>query len=188
MTEAYHLGARVTPANAVTMGRLVLSIPWLFLVREDGASWLTFGLGFILAVSDFIDGWLARRQGVTNAGAFLDPLADKVLVLGGMWALVLRSRFDVLPVVLITLREVVISVWRSRLGRQGVSVPARQMAKWKTFIQQLAIGLALLPVLAGEADIVADVMLWVAVVLTLWSGARYLADGSVAMRSGGASA
>lgn len=184
MTEAYHLGARVTPANVITMARLVLSLPWLVLVHDQGATWLTFTLGFILGGSDFIDGWLARRQGVTNAGAFLDPLADKVLVLGGLWALVLRSRFDVLPVVLITVREIVISLWRSRLGRQGVSVPARKMAKWKTFIQQLAIGFAILPLLDGRADAVADITLWIAVVLTLWSAARYFADGTSALRAG----
>ena len=105
-------------------------------------------------------------------------------VLGGLWALVLRSRFDVIPVLLITVREIVISVWRSRLGRQGVSVPARKMAKWKTFIQQLAIGFAILPLLDGRADVVADITLWLAVVLTLWSAARYLADGTSALRQG----
>lgn len=178
----YHPGKRVTPANAITLARLVLAVPWLVLVARHGATWVTFGLGFALGASDFVDGWLARRQGTTTSGAFLDPLADKVLVLGGMLALVVRDRFSPIPVAVIAARELTISAWRSYAGRRGVSVPARPLAKWKTFVQQLALGLALLPVLATRTDVPADVTLWVAVALTLWTGFDYLRDAGRVMR------
>ena len=183
MTDTgYHPSKIVTPANLITIARLVLSVPWIVLVARDGATWLTFGLGFVLGASDFVDGWLARKQGTTNSGAFLDPLADKVLVLGGMFALVVRGRFDPLPVGLIAGRELIISGWRSYAGRRGVSVPARRAAKWKTFIQQLAIGAAILPILATRSDAPADVLLWAAVALTLWTGFDYLRDAGRIMR------
>ena len=73
--------------------------------RGDAAVVRATLLWIVLCVTDGIDGWLARRQGTTRSGAFLDPLADKVLVLGAMWALVASDRFAVVPVILITVRE-----------------------------------------------------------------------------------
>ena len=91
--------ALATWANAITVGRLVVS-PIMFLVipGHNEGSWLAFGLWFVLSVSDGIDGYLARRHGTTTSGAFLDPLADKVLVLGAMFTLVARDVFWILPV------------------------------------------------------------------------------------------
>ncbi len=109
-------------------------------------------------------------------GAFLDPLADKVLVLGALYALVAADRFSWLPVALITAREVAISVYRTHLGRSGLAVPARQLAKVKTVVQEVAVFLALLP-LTVDHPLLADAALWVAVGFTLVSGAQYLLDG-----------
>src|SRR5205823_2632421 len=78
-----------------------------------------------------LDGWVARRQGSTSSGAFLDQLADKVLVLGALIALVAEGAFWWVPVALIAVREVVISAYRSYVGRRGISVPARRWAKIK---------------------------------------------------------
>ena len=77
-------------------------------------------LWFALCATDGIDGWLARRHGTTRSGAFLDPLADKVLVLGAMFALGRSRRFWWLPVALIAVREIGISLYRSMAGRQGI--------------------------------------------------------------------
>ena len=101
--------------------------------------------GSCCAVTDGVDGYLARRHGTTRSGAFLDPLADKVLVLGAMVALVAKGVFWWLPVALIAVREVGISAYRSLLGRRGISVPARGLAKVKTVVQEVAVGFALLP-------------------------------------------
>jgi CDP-diacylglycerol--glycerol-3-phosphate 3-phosphatidyltransferase len=167
--------AVATWANAITVGRLVLS-PVMFLVIPDHnrGSWLAFVLWFILCVSDGIDGYLARRHGSTASGAFLDPLADKVLVLGAMFTLVARDVFWLLPVALIAGREFIISVYRTFVASKGVSIPASQMAKWKTVFQQLAVGFALWPWFAVDGKWLWVTLLWIAVALSLISGAQYL--------------
>ena len=172
-------GALATPANALTIGRLLLTPVWLAVVIDRGPSWISFALGFVLALTDGFDGWLARKQGTTRSGAFLDPLADKFFVVGGLWALAVQGGFWWLPVAVITAREAVISVYRSLMGRRGVSIPARQWAKVKTVVQEVAIGFALLPwtATAGEGVGLADIVLWVAVVLTVVTGVQYLLDG-----------
>ena len=88
---------------------------------------------------------IARRQGATRSGAFLDPLADKVVVLASMYALCATGRLPWLPVVLITAREVWMSVYRSRASSRGLSIPARQSAKIKTLVQDFAIAWCVLP-------------------------------------------
>jgi CDP-diacylglycerol---glycerol-3-phosphate 3-phosphatidyltransferase len=184
---AYDQSALATPANGVTTARLLGTPVLLVLVLELGPSWLCVVAWAVLASSDGLDGWLARRQGTTRSGAFLDPLADKFLVLGALVALVALGKFSWLPVALIALREVVISLFRTRLARQGVSVPARPLAKVKTFVQDLAVGAALLPPLALHHHWVSVALLWIAVVLTLWTGAQYLLDGQRLAASGATS-
>lgn len=168
--------ALATPANAITIGRLLLVPVWLAVVLDRGPSWPAFVLGFVLAVTDGIDGWLARKQGATRSGAFLDPLADKALVVGGLVALVITGVFWWLPVALIAGRELVLSFYRSYMGRKGVSIPARYWAKVKTVVQELSIGVALLP-LTDDLTEVRNGVLWIAVGLTLVTGAQYLLDG-----------
>lgn len=168
---AFGPSALATPANAITAGRLVAA-PFVAVALQAGApSWWTVVLWVFVALTDGVDGWLARRQGSTRSGAFLDPLSDKVLVLGAMVALVAVGRFWWVPVALIAAREVAVSVWRSRVGRQGVSVPARRLAKAKTIIQEVAVGVALVP-LAGSAGL-ASAVLWFAVAATLITGFDY---------------
>jgi CDP-diacylglycerol--glycerol-3-phosphate 3-phosphatidyltransferase len=164
-----------TPANAVTLVRLLFAIPVLVWILDEGkATWGTFAGWLVLWLTDGLDGWLARRDGTTRSGAFLDPLADKVLVLGAMFTLVSRDVFWIVPVLIISAREFVISVYRTVAGSKGVSVPASRMAKYKTVFQQLAVGFALWPWFALDATWLWKALLWVAVVLALLSGARYL--------------
>ena len=164
-----------TWANAITVGRLLAS-PLMFwaIPSEAGGSWISFLLWFVLCSSDGIDGYIARRHGTTSAGAFLDPLADKVLVLGAMFTLVSTGVFWLVPVIIIAAREFVISVYRVLVGGKGISVPASRMAKYKTLCQQLAVGFALLPWTALDATWLWRSLLWIAVVLALASGAQYL--------------
>ena len=167
--------ALATWANLITVSRIALS-PVMFLVIPDHnrGSWLAFGLWFVLCVTDGIDGYLARRHGTTASGAFLDPLADKVLVLGAMFTLVTTDMFWIVPVAIIAGREFVISVYRTFVASKGVSIPASQMAKWKTLFQQLAVGFALWPWFAVDAKWVWVSLLWGAVGLAVVSGAQYL--------------
>jgi CDP-diacylglycerol--glycerol-3-phosphate 3-phosphatidyltransferase len=166
--------ALATWANLVTVGRLMVA-PVLFAVIPDGkgGSWGALALWFVLCSSDFVDGFLARRQGVTTSGAFLDPLADKVLVLGAMFTLVGREVFWIVPVGIIALRELLISLYRVVAGAKGVSVPASKLAKLKTLSQQLAVGFALMPLTALDVRWLWLTFLWVAVALTVISGAQY---------------
>jgi CDP-diacylglycerol---glycerol-3-phosphate 3-phosphatidyltransferase len=177
--------ALATPANAVTVTRLVLAPALWALIVATGPSYVSLTLWIVLASTDGLDGWLARRMGTTRSGAFLDPLADKALVLGAMWAIVAIDGFWWLPVALITLREVVISAFRSYWGRQGLAVPARFWAKVKTVVQSVAVGMALAPPLVDRQPWMIATALWLAVGLTLFTGAQYLAEGSRATASGG---
>jgi CDP-diacylglycerol--glycerol-3-phosphate 3-phosphatidyltransferase len=185
-----HFATVVSPANLVTLLRLLLS-PFLFamvLAAEDrgGVSWGAFLLGAVLAASDLADGMLARRRGtVSRWGAFLDPFADKVVVIGVGVCLVMVDRYGWLPVALLTVREVGITIYRLWFVRRGLAVPARRSAKWKTTVQGVAMLLAVVPPLE-DADLLVEVALWVAVAFTLVTGAQYLADGSRATSTTGA--
>lgn len=175
--------ALVTPANLVTLGRIALTPLLLALIVGTGDSWPALALWVLLAGSDGVDGLLARRHGTTRSGAFLDPLADKCLVLGAMVALVTTDAFWWVPVALIAVREIAISLYRAWDGRHGGSMPARQLAKVKTVVQDVAVGLALFPLTADDEPWLATGFLWAAVVLTLVSGAQYLLDGRRAARA-----
>ena len=176
-TNTFGPSALATPANAVTLVRILVLPMLIVLVLDDGAEWPSLALWVVLAGSDCVDGWLARRQGTTRSGAFLDPLADKILVLGAMAALVAKGVLWWLPVALIAVREVALSAYRSYVGRRGVSVPARFQAKVKTWLQAVAVGLAIAPVAGDGYRAFRLGVLWVAVALTLVTGAQYLWDG-----------
>lgn len=180
--------ALATPANAVTMARLLASPVLVLLVVATGPStWLLTCLWIICAGSDGVDGWIARKMGTTRSGAFLDPLADKFLVLGVLAALAGIGEVAWLPVGLIAVRELGMSVFRAFAGRRGVSIPARQAAKLKTLLQDAAVAFALLPPVGlHHVGFVRD-LLWVAVVLTIYTGLEYARDGRRMMARAGAS-
>lgn len=168
--------AIATPANFVTVARLLLAVPTLLLIEDRGSTWLTVSLWFVLACTDRLDGWLARRDGATRSGAFLDPLADKFLVIGGFCALGLRGDFSWAAVVIVAAREIGISLYRSFAGRRGISLPALRLGKWKAFFQFLAVGIVLFPP-TYEWATVHDIVLWVAIALTVLSALDILRRG-----------
>lgn len=179
--------ALLTPANAVTLARLALVPVLVAAIVAEPVGWGVFLLAFVLAATDGLDGYIARRQGSTRSGAFLDPLADKFLVLGAMYALVVADMYWWLPVLLITIREVVISAYRAYWGRRGLAVPAKYWAKVKTVVQEIAVALALVPPLASHRS-VGSAALWIAVGLTLVTGVQYLVAGRGAITAMEASA
>jgi CDP-diacylglycerol--glycerol-3-phosphate 3-phosphatidyltransferase len=172
--------ALVTPANAVTVARLLAAPVYVVMLVVWGASWINVAVGFVLAASDGLDGYMARRHGTTRSGAFLDPLADKAVVLGALITLAAQGHLPWAPVVLITLREVGMQLYRSWVGRRGVSIPARQSAKLKTFVQDLAVGACIIPPLAHQHGLQLGVI-WVACALTLYTGVEYVLDGRRAL-------
>lgn len=190
-SEVFHHSSHFVrnPANLITVARIAAS-PILFaaiLANEDrsGTSWLAFVLGWVFAATDLLDGILARRfDWVSRSGAFLDPLADKIVVLGAMFCLVAVDRYGWIPVALVTVRELVITLYRSYWVRKGLAVPARTTAKYKSIIQGLALAAAVFPPWETEQTLV-NALLWIAVAFTVYSGALYLFDGSAATRTSG---
>jgi CDP-diacylglycerol---glycerol-3-phosphate 3-phosphatidyltransferase len=175
-TRRFGQGALATPANVVTVLRLVVAVPTLVLIRDRGAGWLTVGCWFLITASDSLDGWLARRDGATRSGAFLDPLTDKAIVLGGLAVLAEQGVFPWWPVAVIAVREVGISLYRSLAGRRGIVLPAQTLGKYKAFAQYCAVGFVLLPI-TQEWDEFQRVVLYVAVALTVASGLEILRHG-----------
>jgi len=188
-TSRHPLATVISPANLVSLARLLLS-PLLFLAvlnadESLGTSWMAVFWGFTLAASDVLDGHLARMRGtVSKWGAFIDPLADKVVVIGTALCLVDVQRFQLLPVLILAGREIFITLYRLQVARQGLAIPARKSAKWKTSIQGISLMIAVMPPLE-ESQWVVDFGIWVAVVFTVVTGIQYLMDGILATSSTG---
>ena len=183
MSTGFGPSALATPANAVTLVRVLLLPPLAMAIVDGGPGWGVLTAWVALTSSDLLDGWLARRQGTTRSGAFLDPLADKILILGALTALVAVERVSWVPVSLIAAREVLVSAYRSYVGRRGVSVPARFSGKVKTWMQAIAVGLLLAPVEGRAYEVVAEGVLWLSVVVTVVTGVRYLMHGRQVIRA-----
>jgi len=174
--KTYGETALLTPANLLTAFRLFITPVFIWLIVSTGASWISTVVGFIAAVSDYFDGIVARRQGTTRSGAFLDPLADKVVVLGSLYALVYEDLMWIVPVLIITARELWMPWYRSKMSKQGISIPAGSLPKIKTVVQDLAIAFCVIP---GVTDIhwLTVGTLWVAVALTIITGYQYYVGG-----------
>lgn len=165
--------------NTLTLGRLVLAIVVLILIAYDRyfAALICFA---IAAITDSLDGYLARRLGQTTAlGRQLDPLVDKVLISGGFIYLLALPETGLAPwmVTTIIVRELLIQGLRSHLEGQGHAFGAGTAGKLKTVLQCLSICaiLACLSIRPGPIWLHGrDVLTWLAVALTIYSGIGYL--------------
>ena len=135
---------------------------------------LLAGVVFIVAaVTDSLDGYIARKHRlVTTLGKFIDPLADKVLVIAAMIALVDLHRIPAWIVLVIITREFVVTGLRLVAAAEGVVIAASRGGKIKTVFQIIALSMLILKVPGGMA------VMWAAMLLTVWSGMEYLIDGS----------
>jgi CDP-diacylglycerol--glycerol-3-phosphate 3-phosphatidyltransferase len=174
--KTYGETALLTPANLLTAFRLFITPVFIWLIISHKVSWYTTIVGFVAAMSDYFDGIVARRQGTTRSGAFLDPLADKVVVLGSLYTLVYVKFMWILPVLIITARELWMTWFRSKMSKQGVSIPAGSLPKIKTMVQDLAIAFCVIP---GVHDVrwLTVGTLWLAVTLTIVTGYQYYVGG-----------
>ena len=129
---------------------------------------------FIIAsITDFFDGYIARRDKlVTNLGKFIDPLADKVLVISAMLALIELNRVPAWIVMVIITREFVVTGLRLVAAAEGVVIAASKGGKLKTVCQIIALIMLILNIPYGMA------VMWLAMILTVWSGMDYLIKGS----------
>jgi CDP-diacylglycerol--glycerol-3-phosphate 3-phosphatidyltransferase len=161
--------------NVVSIGRVLLVplIVVLILVRTDTASQIAAAVFVLGALSDGLDGWLARRHAMaTSTGAWLDPLSDKLFIAVPMVTLALIHSFPVWAAALIVGRELAVQGLRWKLDSRSVSMPASPSAKAKTVSQLLVVFLYLLP-LRSSWHPVRLAALFAAVVLTLVTGAEY---------------
>jgi CDP-diacylglycerol--glycerol-3-phosphate 3-phosphatidyltransferase len=142
----------------------------------------------VAAVTDFFDGWLARKlDAVSVWGAILDPIGDKILVCGALLGLMALgpNPLVILPAGLILFREFAVSALREVGAGKGIKLPVTLLAKWKTTLQLVAIGAELIlvswsafglpndPAVFGPASLATHALLWVAAVVTLVTGAQY---------------
>lgn len=143
----------------------------------------------IAAVTDFFDGWLARRMHAeTIWGAILDPIGDKVLVCGAVLGLMSLGAqpMVLLPAGLILFREFTVSALREVGASKGVKLPVTRLAKWKTTLQMVALAMELVvaawgafpflpqdPAIEGPFIIAAHSLFWLAALVTLVTGAQY---------------
>ncbi len=182
----------LTLPNILTLSR-IFAVPILvFLLWKP--SWfdyaITFGLYCLVGITDYFDGCLARTQGtVSRLGVFLDPIADKIMVVAVVIMLISSRQasgapiihdFHIIPALVILLREITVSGLREFLAGVQVSVPVSQLAKWKTTFQLVALGAL---ILAGAlphwewVHVVGLGSLWAAAALTLVTGWDYLRVG-----------
>ena len=158
------------------VGVYYLPETWLSMPAKN---WLAMSIFAVAAITDWADGWLARRWGQTSAfGAFLDPVADKLMIVAALIVLVWLGRADAWLSMIIIGREIAISAlreWMAQLGKSR-SVAVAFIGKVKTVAQITAIIALLLDTafLPSFTPLLGTVALWVAAILTLWSMLHYL--------------
>lgn len=165
--------------NMLTVGRIA-AIPVIALLVLSGVDllrWLALLLFILAALTDLLDGLLARLMGETSdLGRMLDPIADKLLV--GALLIVFAfdhtfTIFDLIPALAILLREIFISGLREYLATREIQMPVSWLAKYKTSIQLVALGLVMAEPLLPGIRYLSDFALWVAGIITLWTGYSY---------------
>jgi cardiolipin synthase len=170
-------------ANLLTVSRILVIAPLIALLYADGHTvrWVALAFFTYACLTDFFDGYIARSMNqISNFGRFLDPVADKLLVAAVTLMLVSDGRIGglvVLPALVILMREVLVSGLREYLAELKVRLPVSSLAKWKTFIQMIALGHLIIHD-AGPAAyptiLIGDLGLWAAAFLTLVTGYDYL--------------
>jgi CDP-diacylglycerol--glycerol-3-phosphate 3-phosphatidyltransferase len=178
--------------NLLTLSR-ILAVPILvfLLWRPTPIDYaITFVLYCIVGMTDYLDGYLARAWGsISKLGQFLDPIADKIMV-GAVLIMLISSRkanpvpeiagLNIIPALVILLREIIVSGLREYLAGLQVSVPVSALAKWKTTLQLVALGALILGGAVPDyawVHLTGIICLWAAAALTLVTGYDYLRTG-----------
>lgn len=172
--------------NILTIMRVLLVplVVAIFVIFHDGQNdKLAFFLAFIIfilgGITDFFDGYFARKYNVeSKLGAMLDPIADKLMIVTMLVILVAVGRADLIPVLVIIMRELLVSGYRDFLSAHNGEMPVTKLAKWKTTAQFVAITMLLFVPLAAaehfnEVDSAARILLWFAGLLTFITGWQY---------------
>ena len=182
----------LTIPNLLTLSR-IFAVPILVFLLWRPAPLdyaITFVLYAIVGITDYFDGYLARAQGLTSRlGQFLDPIADKIMVVAVLIMLISSRKanpipevegFHIIAALVILLRELIVSGLREFLAPLNVSMPVSRLAKWKTAFQMIALGALILGGALPHMPWVHEVglfSLWVAAALTMITGYDYLRVG-----------
>ena len=191
-SRAYSIPNLLTYARIVAVPLIVLC----FFVEgrlesSDFARWTAFWLFVVASITDYLDGYLARIWNQTsNIGRMLDPIADKLLVASVLLLMAADGTiagWTIWAAIIILCREILVSGLREYLADLKVSVPVTRIAKWKTAIQMVAIGLLLvgpamddMPPAADATGLVTGAgiaLLWVAAIITMYTGYDYFRAG-----------
>ena len=178
--------------NLLTISRIIV-IPVIFLAIYIHTAWwsiLTAVLFIVAAVTDYLDGYLARSRNETSAfGRLLDPIADKLLVVSALLIIVANRLVDeisYIPVCIIMCREILVSGLREFLAEVKVGMPVTRLAKWKTAVQMTALAMILLSAVSyaypdnlfvSLMGVLGEILLWVAGALTFVTGYDYFQRG-----------
>lgn len=170
----------MTKANIITIIRIIM-VPFVLIIlltEMDNKEFIAFAVFVIAAVTDAIDGYVARKYNqVSDLGKFLDPLADKLLVAAALIALVYLQEVSTWAAAIIILRELFISVFRFYYLVNDASFSASLPAKLKTTFQIIAVSILIIYRKLPFADylrLLGDAVLYVAVFLTVYSGVEYI--------------
>ena len=181
--------------NALTVSR-ILSIPFIMAgilglaVNAGGVlsePWVVGGLFVLAGLTDFLDGFLARRWNlVSGFGRMIDPIADKLLVAGCLIAFCIVAQGNwifLVPAVAIIFRDILVSGAREHAALENIVMPPTKLAKWKTACEMLAIAALILWLILRSGDdaavantvrMIGLAMLWLAAILSVYTGSLYL--------------
>jgi len=189
--------------NLLTSSRIVLGAAVFFLLTAAAGAlpgqtgpaqagstlvWIAEGLFVVAAVTDYFDGWLARALKATSPwGTILDPIADKIAVAAAILGLTVLAPLSSIPLpgFLILFREILVSGLREGVAPLGVKIPVTRLAKWKTTLQLLALAIEIPATQAPYASpvrVAGDVLLWLAAIITLWTGLQYVGAARRALK------
>ena len=177
------LATNATLANLLTVARILLiPVCVVLLANPTPDRSLAAALVFIVAaVTDLLDGYVARRTGqITTLGKLLDPIADKLLVLSGLVLLVQFERVAALVAIVIIARELAVTGVRAIAATEGAVLAAETIGKWKMVMQVVAIVMLILEdsltAIAWPLHLLGTAILYLALALGLYSGGQYLAS------------
>jgi CDP-diacylglycerol---glycerol-3-phosphate 3-phosphatidyltransferase len=174
--------------NALTALRVALVAPVVVLTlkRTELSDWIAFLAFGAAALTDGLDGYVARRmQLVSEVGQLWDPIADKILVAASMIALVIVGEFPAWAAAVIIAREVAVTALRWLAARRGRGFPASIAGKLKTGAQLFAVLFYILPVEGTAWHVVERTTLGIALALTVFSGAQYFMRAPALLEGGG---
>ncbi len=173
-------------ANVLTIIRMLMLPVMVYLFYQEEtwseiAIWYCFGLYVVAAITDYLDGYLARKLNQTSDfGTFLDPISDKIMIGIILVMLIATGRVGsdgVILTLIIFTREFLVSGLREYMGPKNIKVPVMKLAKWKTTVQMIACGILILSGVVPFAYEAGMIVLLVATILTVLTGWKYLTVG-----------